>query len=130
MVDLGSIPELGRVPGEGNGNPLQYSCLGIPMGRGAWQATVHVVTEESDTTERLNQNTVHMLYVCAYGYTHIQTEKDRNQLITSCSEWAVSHLNYSCMATLTILLLNNLQEPCCAFLTKDFTSYKNEHFIQ
>ena len=41
--DLGSIPGLGRFPGEGNGNPLQYSCLENPMDRGAWQATVHGV---------------------------------------------------------------------------------------
>ena len=39
--DVGSIPESGRFPGEGNGNPLQYSCLGNPMDRGAWWATVH-----------------------------------------------------------------------------------------
>ena len=39
--DLGSIPGLGRYPGEGNGNPLQYSCLGNPMDRGAWWAAVH-----------------------------------------------------------------------------------------
>ena len=38
--DAGSIPGLGRYPGGGNGNPLQYSCLGNPMDRGAWQATV------------------------------------------------------------------------------------------
>ena len=38
-----SIPELGRSPGEGNGNPLQYSCLENPMDRGAWWATVHGV---------------------------------------------------------------------------------------
>ena len=48
--DVGSILGLGRFPGEGNGNPLQYSCLGNPMDRGAWQATVHGVAEESDTT--------------------------------------------------------------------------------
>ena len=41
--DRGSIPESGRSPGEGNGNPLQYSCLGNPMNREAWQATVHEV---------------------------------------------------------------------------------------
>ena len=41
--DLGSIPGLGRSPGEGNGNPLQYSCLENPMDRGAWRATVHRV---------------------------------------------------------------------------------------
>ena len=39
--DLGSIPGSGRSPGEGNGNPLQYSCLENPMDRGALQATVH-----------------------------------------------------------------------------------------
>ena len=39
----GSIPELGRSPGERNGNPLHYSCLENPMDRGAWQATVHGV---------------------------------------------------------------------------------------
>ena len=43
--DLGSIPGLGRSPGEGNGNPLQYSSLENSMDRGAWQATVHVVTK-------------------------------------------------------------------------------------
>ena len=43
--DWGWIPGLGTVPGEGNGNPLQYSCLGNPMGRGVWQATVHGVTK-------------------------------------------------------------------------------------
>ena len=39
--DTGSIPGSGRSPGEGNGNPLQYSCLENPMDRGAWWATVH-----------------------------------------------------------------------------------------
>ena len=43
--DPGSIPGLGRSPGEGNGNPLQYSCLENPMDRGAWQATVHRVAK-------------------------------------------------------------------------------------
>ena len=46
--DLGSIPRLGRSLGEGNGNPLQYSCLGNPMDREVWQATVHGVTKEPD----------------------------------------------------------------------------------
>ena len=52
----GSVPGLGRFPGIGNCNPLQYSCLVNPMDRGAWQATDHGVTKESDTTELLNKN--------------------------------------------------------------------------
>ena len=43
--DPGSIPGLGRSPGEGNDNPLQYSCLENPMDREAWQATVHGVAK-------------------------------------------------------------------------------------
>ena len=45
----GSIPGLRRSSGEGNGNPLWYSCLGNPMGRGAWQAAVNVVAESNTT---------------------------------------------------------------------------------
>ena len=44
------IPELGRYPGDGNGNPLQYSCLGNPMDRETWWATVHGVSKKSDMT--------------------------------------------------------------------------------
>jgi len=49
--DPGLIPGLGRSPKEGN--PLQYSCLENPMGKGAWRATVHGVCKELDTTEQL-----------------------------------------------------------------------------
>ena len=48
--NLGLIPGLGGSPGEGNGSPLQYSCLGNPMDRGAWRATAHGVAKELDTT--------------------------------------------------------------------------------
>ena len=48
--DLGSFPESGKSPGEGNGNLLQYACLGNRMDRGAWWATVHGVAKELDTT--------------------------------------------------------------------------------
>ena len=55
--DPGSIPGLGRSSGEGNGNPLQYSCLENPMDGGAWNATVHGGCKESDMT---NFTSLHM----------------------------------------------------------------------
>ena len=50
VEDVSFIPGSGRSPGEGSGNPLQYSCLGNPLDRGTWLVTVHGVTKESDTT--------------------------------------------------------------------------------
>ena len=47
--DTGSIPGLGRSPGEGNGNALQYSCVRQPIDREAWRATVDGVARDSDT---------------------------------------------------------------------------------
>ena len=47
--DMGSIPGLGRYSGEGNGNPLQYTCLRNPMDRGIWQAIVHKLKKDLDT---------------------------------------------------------------------------------
>jgi len=52
--DADSVPASGRSPGGGHGNPLQYSCLGNPMDRGAWQATVHGVTKSWTPLKRLN----------------------------------------------------------------------------
>ena len=48
--DIVSIPGLGRSPGEGNSNPLQHTCLGNPMDRRTWRATVHEVMKELDMT--------------------------------------------------------------------------------
>ena len=58
MGDQGFIPGLGRSPGEGNGNPLQYSCLENSIDRGTWWAIVHGVSE-SDMIEQL-------IYICVY----------------------------------------------------------------
>ena len=52
--NAGSVLGLGRSPGKGNGNPLQYSCLEDPMDRGAWRATVQRVAQELDMTEHLS----------------------------------------------------------------------------
>ena len=63
------IPGSGISPGEGNGNPLQISCLENPMDRGAWRATVHGVPESLDTTEYIH-NHIH-----SQGLTYINTEE-------------------------------------------------------
>ena len=53
--NAGSNPGLGRSPGEGNGNPLQYSCLENPMDRGAWQATIHKITKSRTELKQLKE---------------------------------------------------------------------------
>ena len=71
--DLGLIPGLGRSPGEGNGNPLQYSCLENPMDGGSWWATVHGVAK---SRTRLSDFTS-LHFICSLqkhmGYTDQQT---------------------------------------------------------
>ena len=61
--DAGSVPGPGRSPGGGNDNPLQYSCLENPMDRGAWQATVHKVTQNQIQLKRLST-----FYLCDSGH--------------------------------------------------------------
>ena len=54
--DIGLIPELGRSPGGGHSNPLQYSCLENPMDREAWQATVHEITKSQTRLKQLSMD--------------------------------------------------------------------------
>ena len=75
--DLGLIPGSGRSPGEGNGNPLQYSCLENPMDQGAWWATVHGVAKSQT---RLSDFTTTILAICvrhaaADVTKHLRTSK-------------------------------------------------------
>ena len=55
--DMGSIPESGRSPGGGHGNPLQYSCLENPMERGAWRAIVHSVSQSQTLLKQPSMHT-------------------------------------------------------------------------
>ena len=66
------IPGLGRSPGEGNDNPLQYSCLENPMDRGAWQATVHGVTRVGYDLVTRSMYNINSLLILKY------LEKERN----------------------------------------------------
>ena len=69
---LGSIPGLGRSPGEGNGNPLQYSCLENPMDREAWWATVHEVAK---SWTRLNDFTYLLTYLPVKNMIRLEPQK-------------------------------------------------------
>ena len=62
--DVGSIPGSGRSPGGGHGNPLQYACLEDPMDRGAWWATVHVVSKSQSMHTHTNKTGT------AHSHTH------------------------------------------------------------
>ena len=68
--DVGSVPELERSPEEGNGNPLLYSCLGNSMDQRAWQATVHGITKELDTTQQLNNNLQNNVFFTLLSLLH------------------------------------------------------------
>ena len=74
--DLGLIPGLGGSPGEGNGNPLQYSCLENPIDRGAWRATVHGVAKN---WTRLND--FHFSLSCKYVKNSYNSIENKNNPI-------------------------------------------------
>ena len=67
--DTGSVPGLGRSPGGGNDNPLQYSCLENSMDRGAWWAIVHDVAE-SDKTEQISRHTQCLIRILEVQPSH------------------------------------------------------------
>ena len=66
--DVGLIPGSGRSPGEGNGNPLQYSCLENPMDGGAWWATVHRVAKSQTRLNDFTYHKIKYLEICKYIY--------------------------------------------------------------
>ena len=88
--DVGSIPELGRAPGEEGGNPLQYSCLDNPMERGAWRAIVHGATK---SWTRLSAHT--------HAHTHTHTHTHPTLLFTH--QMPVPKLSKGCVSFTAIL---------------------------
>ena len=79
--DLGLIPGSGRSPGEGNGNPLQYSCLENPMDGGAWWATYHPQgCKESDTTEQLHFHFLFLIIILSHYFKNCNNVKHFKKL--------------------------------------------------
>ena len=109
---MGLIPGLGRSPGEGNGHPLQPSCLGNPMDRGAWQCSVPGVAE-SDKTEILNNNLDPNICWCSVGsdlynkYIYIflmAFGKMTSQTVNAWFLWYTSHLQMN--QEITVIMEN------------------------
>ena len=70
--DVSSVTGSGRYPGEGNGDPLRYACLGNPMDRGARQTAVHRAAKESDMTQQLSNNSSCNKTLCKYRLKTIE----------------------------------------------------------
>ena len=83
--------ESGRSPGEGNGDPLQYSCLENPMDRGAWRATVHGVAE-SDTTEQLTHN-MHLSFLHVFSW--LEKNDSVSKTLSQCFTSEESNLDHN-----------------------------------
>ena len=77
-ADVGWIPGLGKSPGGGNANPLQYSCLKNLMDRGAWQATVHGITQSQT-------------WLSYWAYVHMQDWKIRGEGHSRWKEWGATN---------------------------------------
>ena len=90
----GSIPALGRSPGEGNGYPLQYTCLEDSTDRGAWRATVHGF-EELDTSAGLTQNLafISVLLLCYFPFT-VEVLEGHNRLVSFNNIWTFVSKQY------------------------------------
>ena len=79
MKDGSLIPGLGRAHGGEHGNPLQYSCLEYPLGRGAWQAAVHGVAKESDMTKQLNTHALTEILTDGENETRSEEMKEESE---------------------------------------------------
>ena len=81
--DMGSISESGGFPGEGNGSPLQYSCLGNPMYRETWWATVHKLQRIGHDSGTKQQQQNYVLDICLFVHTHTHTQSDNSITVLS-----------------------------------------------
>ena len=94
-------PRLGKSLGEGNGNPLQQSCLGKPMERGTWWATVHGVAKKLDMTQQLNNNNNNE---GESGYSYERQQRD------SCGDGVVPYLDCIDVHILVLILYRVLKD--------------------
>ena len=112
--DPGSVPGLGRSPVEGNGNPLQYSCLENPMGRGAWWGTIHSITEIQIQLKWLSRCVCVCVCVCVYNMSILYQFSSVTQLYpTLCDPMDCSLPGFSCLGILQARILEWVAMPSC-----------------
>ena len=123
---LGSVPELGRSPGIGKSNPLQYSCLGNPMGRGAWQTTVHAIEKSWTQVHSLR------LTLCSCPTSRFNsTIKLELLFLTHFAEserLVLKHELYRISVCTFLIIFLKLSEPWFLYLQND--SANNSYFIR
>ena len=83
--DTGSIPGSGRSPGGGHGSPLQYSCLGNPMDRGAWRATVYGIAKSQTWLKRLSRHTKQFIIFKPFPAPTVSTMQCKILVLFSCA---------------------------------------------
>ena len=110
--DMDLIPGLGRFPGKGNGNPLQYSCLENPMDRGTWQATVHRVTQNQTQLKLLSTHTLQWWKFLLTLRTFTEFPLDPGLLRREHGVWR-----------LCILLKQRASRPTCDILNPSWSVY-------
>ena len=137
----GLIPVLGRSSGEGNGNPLQYSCLENPMNRGSWQATVHGVTKSQTWLSNWHTQEIQIIWIPVHSQTW-KPELENSE--TKISDWRVyMQLVYvawsqhsglrvgqiSCIVfrAPSMIVQQAMQDAAWSFLTK-FSEVTQHHF--
>ena len=107
--DPGSIPEMERYPGEGNGYPLQYSCLGNPMDRGAWPAIVHGVPKSR--TQLTEWHVIWITHKYMLNYSHFSV------ISTIHHHHCDNHTSINSSAIITIIIINNNGSESCSVVS-------------
>ena len=119
-TDMGSIPGPGRSPGEGNGNPLQYSCLENPMDRGAWRATVHEAPKSRIWLKQVSTHAI-LWVLQSKGlslHIHIYTEAGHG-------DWWSNTLN-ALFSSVVVWFLSFQRKKICHFKsTLHFSAYRD-----
>ena len=112
---LGSIPGSGRSPGEGDGNPLQCSCLENPMDRGAWRATVHAVVQSQTRLKQCNM----ALHMCS---------AQRNQTVIFVFHDDIKNIYIVVQLTYNIVFISDVQKSESVIHIHIYTLLKRDYF--